>query len=236
MKTKRIFFGIIAAIMLIVPIMISGCNLFGNTSNGVIKIYSNPKTEYLVGAELDLTDAKIEYTDSNGQKSVVEITTNMVTSFNTSTAGENREMIITYKGYTTTVKYNVKELVDIDINAVYYSNPSNVLLTNQKLGYNTESDANEYYDYVRFVSNNAFEFSYQKVTPNNYNNGNAASPITCTASIVNNKKVYTANTQIGTMEITVLSNNKIKLKGSIKYDGTPTIDFEFELNKYVFEA
>ncbi|MGN1222101.1 MAG: bacterial Ig-like domain-containing protein [Christensenellales bacterium] len=113
-KANKIILSIALVLILALPVFAGGCFLFDNEK---IELYTSFKTEYEIGEKLDLTNGKIEYTDANGKKTIVEITTDMITAFNSDTVG-NRDLIVTYKGNTITVPYKINPPFPIT-NAIY---------------------------------------------------------------------------------------------------------------------
>lgn len=71
-----------------------------------IEIYSSPQTSYVLGEELDLTDASIlvVYVDNSERK--VSVTPDMVSSYSPDTLGE-QYILITYEGVSVTFKVTV---------------------------------------------------------------------------------------------------------------------------------
>ena len=66
------------------------------------------KTEYFVGEDIDLTGAKISATYEDGNSKTVDITSEMISGFDSSTAGTNT-VTVTYEGKTTTFNVTIKE-------------------------------------------------------------------------------------------------------------------------------
>ncbi|MBO5288687.1 MAG: leucine-rich repeat protein [Spirochaetales bacterium] len=86
----------------------------GNTNSVTVTNISvsstNHKTSYYVGEELDLTRLPIiEVKRSNGTTETLQPTSEMITGFDSSTAG-TKTLTITYGGCTTTFNIEVKEL------------------------------------------------------------------------------------------------------------------------------
>jgi len=59
------------------------------------------KKSYAIGKSLEVSGAKIKATYNDGSSQVIDVTTDMVTGFDSSTFG-NKTIIITYQGFTTT--------------------------------------------------------------------------------------------------------------------------------------
>ena len=133
----------------LVFVALFGCLTFGgcNESQEELELYASFKTEYVVGEQLDLTNGKIAYTDSNGKTQIVEIKSEMISSFTTETPTDGaRQMIVTYKDLTIEVNYYV--YADVINGDLYYHNydSNNVILwwkENKIYQYNTENDIHE---------------------------------------------------------------------------------------------
>ncbi|MBB2183572.1 S-layer homology domain-containing protein [Lachnospiraceae bacterium MD1] len=65
------------------------------------------KTAYKVGDMLDVTNLTIEASKSDGSKSTVPITADMVSGFNSTTAATSQTLTITYEGKTTTYTISI---------------------------------------------------------------------------------------------------------------------------------
>ena len=111
-KLSKIIISIALMLVMAMPVLMSGCG----PEEG-ITLYSTFKTEYQVGDSLDLDNGKIEYTDEDGKKTIVAITSSMVSSFSTNSTGD-KELIITYKGFSITVEYTVIKKLNLK-NGVY---------------------------------------------------------------------------------------------------------------------
>lgn len=210
---KKSIMAVIAIFLLVVSVVTVGCN---DKPQEGIKIYTNFKSTYIIGDELDLTDGKIEYTDENGKKTIVAITSDMITSFSTDSLGQ-REMIVTYNGNTITYQYNV--IYDISAGDLYYTDDSE--LCNGKDGY---------YFYIYFVSKTKIDVSIANVTPENILGKLPTSDqISVTRSIVGNEVVYlwmsTQENMIGEMKITIIDENTLNVcmrNGSASVTGNLT--------------
>ena len=66
------------------------------------------KTEYFVGEDIDLTGAKITVTYEDGSTPNIDVTSEMISGFDSSTAGTNT-VTVTYEGKTTTFNVTIKE-------------------------------------------------------------------------------------------------------------------------------
>ena len=83
-KFSKIFLAIALIMISALSFALVGCGEKESVTKG-ISLYTNFKTEYVVGEELDLINGKIEYTDENGNKILVAITEDMISSFSTTT-------------------------------------------------------------------------------------------------------------------------------------------------------
>lgn len=113
---KKIFCICLVLSLCLIPAILSGC---ANKTEAKIEIHQTFKTEYLVGEELNINNGIIKYTDSDNNVSYINITENMVSSFNTLTSG-TRDMVITYNNSTLLVSYTVN-LLDANFTSFYYS-------------------------------------------------------------------------------------------------------------------
>ncbi|MBR2349502.1 MAG: bacterial Ig-like domain-containing protein [Clostridia bacterium] len=71
-----------------------------------IEIYSMPKTDYLVGESLDITDAKILVVYKNNTEQLVDITPSMLSDFNSSTLG-TQYINVYYENHSAVFAVNV---------------------------------------------------------------------------------------------------------------------------------
>lgn len=104
---------LVAAVIFAVVLFTKNNNNNGNEESVVkgIIVNSVPKTEYYVGEEIDLTGLKIQIVMSKvGDLRFVTYPNNdlSVTGYDLSKSGE-QIITVTYQGYTTTFKINVKE-------------------------------------------------------------------------------------------------------------------------------
>ena len=193
-KLGKILLTFLFAIVLATPFALVGCN---DIKEG-IEIHTNFNTDYKLGEELDLLNGKITYTDEKGKETILEITSDMVTSFNTSRVG-SYEMIITYEGYTITVPYTVS-LYDVDVETYYYCAVSAQQYLFPQDGYMV----------VKFDSQTSARF-YFVVDTRDITSVSATEVVaTCTSSIVNNKIVYEASWDYGDATVTVLNGTQIQ--------------------------
>lgn len=126
-----------------------------------IKVNSTDhKTEYKVDEPLDVTDLTIEATMSDGTKPTITVTSDMVTDFNTSTAG-TKTVTINYQGQTTTFNINVtvKEEHDVNINPAIEHGKVTATPTKAKMGeevtLNITPDAGYVVDEIRVMDDGA---------------------------------------------------------------------------------
>ena len=75
-----------------------------------IGIKGSIQTQYTINEELNLNDAKLILTYSDDTQKEIDITSNMITGFDTTTVG-NKTLTITYNGKTAKVNYVVSELL-----------------------------------------------------------------------------------------------------------------------------
>lgn len=74
----------------------------------VIDTSSTYKKEYKVGDSLDVSGLKIKVTKSDNSEETVDVTSGMVTGFNSDTAVESQELTINYEKQTTTYTVKIK--------------------------------------------------------------------------------------------------------------------------------
>ena len=99
-KTKRISTALLAILSLFLfSFALTACG------ESKIELVKDFKLEYNIGEELDVSGGVIKYTNG-GEEKLVSLTADMVTGFNSQTAGE-RTLIITYEDLQTTIKYTV---------------------------------------------------------------------------------------------------------------------------------
>ncbi len=87
------------------------------------------KVDYFVGDVIDLSNAKLHYKNNNNSTANIEITDAMISGFDTTSAGENKTLTISYSGKNITFTYNVKEPQLLSI----------VIHTNIELNYNSSN-------------------------------------------------------------------------------------------------
>ena len=226
----------VALVLVLALPLFAGCSLselFGKKEEikEGISIYSNFKTEYEIGDELDVTDGKIQYTNEEGKKTIVEITKSMITSFSTETAG-SRQMIVTYNGNTITVNYTVYKVYDIEIGALYYCHPSQMTAMGNLISGQNE-DPNTRYDYISFSSSNSVSMAISTKAPQSFlNEAGFGSPFVCTSNKVNHKKVYTFTTNTGAVcQVTAVNETSIHIVVNSELENVH--NFEIDLVKYL---
>ena len=232
MKNRKVFAYVLAVLLLVAPICMAGCSLsdlFGPKEG--IKLHTAFKTEYEVGEGIDLTNGKIEYTDEEGNSTVVVITVNMVSGFNTQTPG-NRQMIITYNDKTLLVDYTVYKIYDIEVGALYYHNPSQMRAVQNTITGENE-DPGLYYDYVKFYSTTSVDFAFSSTAPQNAGDDIFFSPSDCTSSVENHVKTYSWTMELtgAEIEVIVLSDTTIRFK--VNSEAENVMNFQIDLVKYV---
>ena len=79
------------------------------TVTGIRVNSTNHKTDYKVGEALDVTNLTIEVSKSDGSTETVNVTSDMVTGFDSSRETTNQTLTITYQGKTTTYNVNIKK-------------------------------------------------------------------------------------------------------------------------------
>lgn len=84
----------------------------------MINCFSEFKTEYIVGEELDITNGVLKVTQ-NGAESYVEITSDMIDYFNSDVVG-TRKMVLSYKGKSIEIEYTVSEPLKMLDKQIYY--------------------------------------------------------------------------------------------------------------------
>ena len=131
--------------------MLAGCEIGTFKKLTSIDINGEIKSTYTVGECLDLNRAKLLLTYSNDSQSEITIGTNMVSGFDSSTAGE-KTLTITYKGKTTQVNYTVSNITYNEPNATEVYRTQSALPANDPLG-----GANKYL-YVCFTLDNGIYY------------------------------------------------------------------------------
>ena len=73
-----------------------------------IEILSMPKTEYVVGEDIDITGAKISVTFNDGSVEEIDLTNEMLSGFDNTLVAE-QDITVTYLTFTTTIRVTVNE-------------------------------------------------------------------------------------------------------------------------------
>lgn len=90
----------------------AGCGLDSKPTLDSIGIKGTIQTQYTINEELNLNDAKLILTYSDDTQKELDITSNMITGFDTTTVG-NKTLTITYKEKTTQINYVVKNEIKV---------------------------------------------------------------------------------------------------------------------------
>lgn len=96
-------------------------------------------TAFFQNEELDLTEAHLILSFSDGNQSVIDITEDMIESFSTQTIGDHT-LVVSYQGRNTTLNYTV----NVDSNLIS-------VVSVQTVGFKTEYYVNEPIDYSEAV-------------------------------------------------------------------------------------
>ena len=100
-----------------------------------IALKTELSTKYYIGDSLNLSEQKITATYENGATKDIAISSQMISGFNTTTAGANKTLTITYEGKTTTLTYSVEAVVATKIAVV-----ANTFANNYFVGDSLDSD------------------------------------------------------------------------------------------------
>lgn len=107
---KRILSALFAFILMLCPFILSACGDKDpeDTTPTITKIevVGEFKTTYFVGESLSIDDLEIKIIKSDDSTSNVTLTSEMISGFDSTTAGE-KTLTVTYDGKTTTVNYTV---------------------------------------------------------------------------------------------------------------------------------
>lgn len=84
-----------------------------NVTNPVesLEWITKPKTSYVIGETLDVTGGQFKATKASGEETVVDLTTEMVSGFDTATEG-NKTLTVTYEGQKLTYEIIVSDKVN----------------------------------------------------------------------------------------------------------------------------
>lgn len=223
-KTKnKVLIILLAVLIMTMPIMLAGCSLFGSLTSAGIKIHTNFKTEYEVGEALDVSNGKITYTDKSGKETIVAVDASMITSFSTENEG-HRDMILTYKGETITIAYNVTiKNTAAHIGMLYWNYPAQM--------------SSSGYDYIYFKAQNQICLGSTDSINLTANPAeffeNETHTYTPFIEVINHKTVYKISNADGSgliITITALDNNQLNCKVT---DSTNTINYDINFVEYV---
>lgn len=109
--TKTII--ILVIVCLLSVIVLTACSKEKGVSSIQI-VQGSFKEIYALDEKLNLTNAKIQVTYTDGSTANVAITENMVTGFDTSTTTTGKTLTVTYKGKTTNFIYKVQNSIAVD--------------------------------------------------------------------------------------------------------------------------
>ena len=156
-----------------------------------IEISNAFKTEYEIGEAIDVSGGVLKCV-IDGKESFVPITVEMVSGFDSSTAGDDKQLVITYNDMTTTLNYKVY--------------PEFLTLNQYYFAYEYEM-----YNYIKFMSNATFEI-FQSLNEINPDEESPTAIFTnATREIKNNKWVITAYWDYGESELPEQYTESIKV-------------------------
>jgi len=104
MKNKKSFILTFVLLLCFGAMLFTGCS----SQDPTLVLESNFKTEYYLGETIDLTNAKVKYTNNKGKEETFEVTIDMISGFETTSVGEF-VLTITYEGLEVSVDYVVKK-------------------------------------------------------------------------------------------------------------------------------
>ena len=196
-KAKIILLSIALVLVSALSLVIVGC---GGPSGPSLKLTTKFKLEYYVGEQLDVTNGYLTYTDEEGKEIEVLVVDDMVTGFNSETAGK-RKLLITYKDISISVNYTIKNYIDVKTDELYYANPSVI-----------SGGSATHYDYFYLDSaDEKIYFQTSNVAPETtlenkdiYLKGEDVA-YTFTKQIVNGKVVYSITT--ATLQLTITAKD-----------------------------
>ena len=187
-KKSIISFIFCALCVFLIPFVAVGCT--DKMGADGLEISNAFKTEYEIGETLDVSGGVLKCV-IDGKEDFVPITVEMVSGFDSSTAGD-KQLVITYNEMTTTLNYKVYPEF-LALNQYYFAYEDGL------------------YNYVKFLSNSTFEI-YQSV---NAINPDEETPqaifINATREIVNNKWVISADWDYGDTELPEQYTESIKV-------------------------
>lgn len=103
-KKSNLTFVFIALALIVMPcvLFLAGCG----EEEQKLQLVQYFKTSYNLKEELDVSSGVLSYTDEEGNKVFLSVSADMISDFDSETAGE-KTMILTYKDETISIKYNV---------------------------------------------------------------------------------------------------------------------------------
>lgn len=212
-KLSKILLTFAFVLMLAVPFALIGC---GEAKiNEGIEIHTSFKTEYDVGDELDLGEGKITYTDEKGTQTVVEITSSMISSFDTTSAG-SKEMTVTYNDYTVLVPYTVYDVFDVEGGAIYVGQVPN----NNENSYFVVKFNNSKTSFRVFYASNEEDIEIEHSTD---------TIASCTREKINHQWIYRGSWEGGQATITAINAKQVHIEVT---ESTQTISLNKDLTKY----
>jgi len=165
-----------------------------------LKVIVPFKTEYSLNETLNVENGVICYTDEDGNSQYVEIRSEMISNFNTSTDGD-KTLILTYEGINIYLDYSVVEIYDVDFDKYYYRDTTNGVYYGF---FKFKNVGNKYYLYTESVK-------WSEIPSLEYEMG-FNDPITLTRSVVGGKVKYTYGSGDSAIEIIVLDRYNFSYK------------------------
>ena len=165
-KFKKIF--IFCIFTMCTAMIFAGCDLVNGITPSII-LSSNFNTEYALNEELDLTGGKITYVDKNGDMLIVEISSSMISGFDTTTVtNPKRELTVSYECCTTTVEYTVIEPVMLTLGDLYYIAPPSPIMYIAG-GYKLDGNGVGMYEYLFLSSPTTICYGLNSKAPKDFN-------------------------------------------------------------------
>lgn len=224
---------VLVAVVMFMPIFSTGCS---QSVDPFIVVGVELQEEYFLNEEINLEKGSIEYTNSKGKTSIINLYDSEVeiSNFNTSQLG-TFTMTITYKGCSVDVEYVVTILHDVvtEKGARYYSEAGSIfaLIYNEKNNYTP--------GHIKYVNpqncidmlsfGQGFVMFDVKDLDSMQTVYDAQEVFYYTKSVTNRKNVYSIIEGTTTnATITVISANQVKVEGKIaSYDN---INYTFTYN------
>ena len=179
-------------ILLILVLVVACCFVACNKKSETVKAtpaleqgFYSPKAYYGVGDSFGAAGATVKYYDNVADSSTLEevnVTASMVSGFDTTTAGTNKTMTVTYKGLSINFPYNVYA----------YTQPDTTIATGSK--------------FVTFV------LSQMKLVEYSFTATSKTATVKTYASYVEFKNSNPATTNTSTYSYTILSDGQTALK------------------------